>query len=86
MKDEKEVTTTALAPLTEATSAEPSTLLEVISRAVVDPRCDVTKMAALLDFFPQQRSQNKSQLVTNNLYPEFRTAENMHSAHHNRAE
>ena len=28
--------------------------------------------------FPQQRPQNNSDLVTNNLYPEFRTAENMH--------
>ena len=40
----------------------------------------------LLDFFPQQQPQNKSELVTNNLYPKFTTAENMRSAHHNPAE
>jgi hypothetical protein len=37
-------------------------------------------------FFPQQRLQINPKLVTNNLYPEFTTAENMHSAHHNPAE
>src|SRR5438034_9376870 len=52
MSDTKE--STALAPLTEATS-----LLEIISRAVVDERCDVTKMAALLDL--QERIEARDQ-------------------------
>jgi len=50
------------------------------------PHFRVSEMAALLDFFPQQRSQNKSQLVTNNLYPKFVNAENVHSAHHTAVE
>jgi hypothetical protein len=37
-------------------------------------------------FFPQQRLQINPKLVTNNLYPELTTAENMDSAHHNPAE
>src|SRR5437762_5819059 len=57
MSDTKE--STALAPLTEATSVEPRSLLEVISRAVVDPRCDVIKMSALLDL--QERIEAREQ-------------------------
>src|SRR5436309_5789388 len=49
-------------------------------------RCRRFRLSGASRSFPQQRPEINPDLVTNNLYPEFRTAENMHSAHHNRAE